>query len=464
MTGRRAALLVIAAVVLPWLAGLAARPPYPVDETRYLSVAWEMWLRHDFLVPHLNGVPYAEKPPLLFWLIVLGWRVVGVAEWWARLVPVLAGLASAGLTARLARRLWPGRPAAAPLAALLLAGTFAWAAFNQVVLFDVVLTATVLAALLGLAEAAEGRPWGFALLAAGVGAGMLAKGPVVLMPVVPVALLAPWWGTTRSRAGWYVGVTAGIAGGAALALAWAIPAARHGGPAYADAILVRQTAGRMVHAFAHRRPPWWYLPWLPALLLPWAAWPAAWRAGRDALRLDDRGLRFTVAWAIPALVGFSLVSGKQVHYILPLLPAAALALARALDGRPGMKVVPRVTLAFALVLSAAELASPRFLASENLRPWAARLATLERAGYQIGHAERYAGQYHFLGRLQRPFVELSPAESVVWLSAGPRRALVSYTRGTGPGDCPQAGTLLAEGPYRGHRVCITLSERAVQLE
>lgn len=51
---------------------LATRPLMPIDETRYASVAWEMWLRGDFLVPYLNGVPYSHKPPLLFWLFHLG--------------------------------------------------------------------------------------------------------------------------------------------------------------------------------------------------------------------------------------------------------------------------------------------------------------------------------------------------------------------------------------------------------
>ena len=54
---------------LPIVATLVYRPVLPIDETRYLSVAWEMWLRGDFLVPHLNGEPYSHKPPLLFWLM-----------------------------------------------------------------------------------------------------------------------------------------------------------------------------------------------------------------------------------------------------------------------------------------------------------------------------------------------------------------------------------------------------------
>ncbi|HSH29228.1 MAG TPA: hypothetical protein VK971_04905, partial [Thiohalobacter sp.] len=71
------------AVVL-WL-----RPLLPVDETRYVAVAWEMWLRGDFLVPHLNGQAYHHKPPLLFWLIQAGWTLFGVSDWWPRLVAPL---------------------------------------------------------------------------------------------------------------------------------------------------------------------------------------------------------------------------------------------------------------------------------------------------------------------------------------------------------------------------------------
>ena len=83
-----------------------------------------MWNSGNLLVPHLNGDPYSHKPPLLFWLINLGWAVFGVNEWWPRLVAPLFGLASLFLTAGLARRLWPGEAecAAAPL--ILVGGLF----------------------------------------------------------------------------------------------------------------------------------------------------------------------------------------------------------------------------------------------------------------------------------------------------------------------------------------------------
>ena len=90
--GRRLAFL-LALWLLLVSAALLFRPLMPVDETRYLAVAWEMWVREDFLVPHLNGAPYSHKPPLLFWLMQTGWGIFGVNEWWPRLVSPVFGLA-----------------------------------------------------------------------------------------------------------------------------------------------------------------------------------------------------------------------------------------------------------------------------------------------------------------------------------------------------------------------------------
>src|SRR5678816_2417433 len=95
------------ACLIPVMSALLVRGPMPIDETRYLSVAWEMWLRGDFVLPALNGVPYTHKPPMLFWLIQLGWGLFGVNAWWPRLLPLLAAVASAWLTRRLAMRLYP---------------------------------------------------------------------------------------------------------------------------------------------------------------------------------------------------------------------------------------------------------------------------------------------------------------------------------------------------------------------
>jgi len=308
----------------------------PVDETRYLAVAWEMWNNGNFLVPHLNGDPYSHKPPLLFWLINLGWAVFGVNEWWPRLVAPLFGLASLFLTAGLARRLWPGEADCATAAPLILVGGLFWALFTTLTMFDMILAFCTLLGLTGLLRAWRGSAWkGFAMLGVAIGLGILAKGPVVLIHVLPAALLAPLWGRRLAPGAWsdtwpcwYGGIVAALAGAAAIGLAWAIPAAQGGGEAYAAAILWGQTAGRIVASFAHERTWWWYLPWLPLMTLPWLAWPAMWRGLRAPRAAGgDEGVRFCLCWFLSALAGFSLISGKQLHYLLPELPAIALLIA-----------------------------------------------------------------------------------------------------------------------------------------
>ncbi|MGH8674162.1 MAG: ArnT family glycosyltransferase, partial [Burkholderiales bacterium] len=176
------------------VASIWLRPLWPVDETRYVSVAWEMWLRGDFLVPYVNGEPYSHKPPLLFWLIQIGWAVFGVNEWWPRLVAPLCAFAALPLIRTLARLLWPAEREAASYAAWTLFGTLLFAAFITLVLFDLLLMLCVMTAMIGLLRAARGETGaGILWLGAGIGLGVLAKGPVILLHVLPVAVVAPWW-------------------------------------------------------------------------------------------------------------------------------------------------------------------------------------------------------------------------------------------------------------------------------
>jgi 4-amino-4-deoxy-L-arabinose transferase-like glycosyltransferase len=314
-------------------AALASRPFLPVDETRYLAVAWEMWRSGDFLVPHLNGETYSHKPPLLFWLINLGWGVFGMNDWWPRLVAPLFGLGCIFLTFRLSFYLWPACQKTAQTAPLILMGCLFWTLFTTLTMFDMILAFWALLGLLGIVLARQGeKRKGFALLALAVGFGILTKGPAILLHVLPAALLAPVWdlGEERSK-GWFLGVGLATLAGVGLALLWAVPAAISGGEAYGEAIFWGQSAGRMVKSFAHGRPWWWYFAVLPALILPWSLWPPFWRALRTLWgSLKDRGVRFCLSWFLPAFIAFSLISGKQLHYLLPIFPALALVFAHLL--------------------------------------------------------------------------------------------------------------------------------------
>lgn len=315
-------------LVLPAILG---RPLLPIDETRYVGVAWEMWHQGEFLVPLLNSEPYSHKPPLLFWFIQLGWSVFGVNELWPRLLPALFSLATVVLTWRVGARLFPQRPGVGLLAGTMLLGSLLWGVFTPALMFDLLLSFWVLLATYGLMCAANGRAMsGWTLVAFATGLGLLAKGPVVLLYTVPLALLVPLGGQHPPALRWYACLAAALLAGTAIALAWAIPAAMRGGPDYAKAIFWSQSADRMVDSFAHRRPLWWYLPLLPLLLFPWLCWPVLWRGLARLLRRPEPAVRLLLWWLLLVLAIFCLISGKQVHYLLPLFPAAALLFARAL--------------------------------------------------------------------------------------------------------------------------------------
>lgn len=306
--------------------------PMPMYSTRTLAVAWEMWHRHSFVVPYLNGRPYSDKSPLLFWLIHLGWWAGGVGDVWPRVLEILLGAAELVLASTLARRLFPEQAQVAGATPWLLASLSYGFLFGLQILYEVLLAACVLGALVSLVPSRRREAPRLVMFAVAVALGLLAKGPVMLLHVVFPWLLGPWWNrwARREWKRWYVGgLLALIAAGATL-LAWALWASSLGGPAYREQLLFHQTAGRVVEAFTHAKPIWWYLPLLPVFVFPFALWPRLWVAVAALRRPFDPGLRFAFAWLGPVLLVFSLISSKQPYYLLPEFAGFALVLSAAL--------------------------------------------------------------------------------------------------------------------------------------
>jgi 4-amino-4-deoxy-L-arabinose transferase-like glycosyltransferase len=341
-------ILLIMAVVL---SSISLRPPIPIDETRYLSVAWEMWQSNEFLVPHINGQPYSHKPPMLFWLIQLSWLLFGVNEWSARLVSPLFGFGSIIVTLLLARKLWPTERDLHMATPFIVLGTLVWTVFSSLTMFDTLLTFFSLLALYSVFSASTKKsilPW-FGLSLA-IGMGILAKGPIILLHTLPAILLAPWWVKNRSLSWslWYSCSLAAIAAGIGLALCWAIPAAAAGGEEYRQAILFSQTAGRVVQAFAHARPFYWYILLLPFILFPWIFClpETCW----SKLTVSDKSTRFCLCAAGGSFILLSLVSGKQIHYVIPVIPLLALLIARIIFPSPQIGKYAHLPLVLIYVL------------------------------------------------------------------------------------------------------------------
>ncbi len=332
------------------IVGVLLRPLLPVDETRYLSVAWEMWRSGDLIVPRLNGELYTHKPPLLFWLINAAWAVVGVSETAARLVAPAFGCLAVFLTARLERAFFPD---ASPRAALVLATTGLFLVFAPVTMFDAMLTVAVLLGMSALWRASRDQtPSHWMLFGFALALGVLSKGPVILVHLLPAALLGPLWAADGIRPRrWYCSLALAILFALALVAIWLVPALIAGGEAYQEAVLWKQSAGRMVQSFGHRQPFWFFLAVLPALLWPWGLSLSFWRAFISAKPLSDTASRLCLVWVGSAFLIFSAISGKQSHYLIPELPAFALLFSRyapdTLGNRDGPIAYLPLVIAFA---------------------------------------------------------------------------------------------------------------------
>jgi len=509
------------------IASLWLRPLWPVDETRYVAVAWEMWLRGEFLVPWVNGEPYSHKPPLLFWLMHLGWAVFGVNEWWPRLVAPLCALAAVPLLFRIERLLWQEESDIQDNASWVLFGTLLFAGFITLTMFDLLLMLCVMTAMVGVLELARGRrAAGLLWLGAGIGLGVLAKGPVVLLHVLPAAVVAPWWAPQlKGRvARWYLDLVLGVLIGAAIALAWALPAALSGGEAYRRAIFWGQTAGRVAESFAHRAPFWYYLPLLPLILFPWFVWPRFWSGFFSVRRENDHAFKFLCAWLVLTVIAFSLVSGKQAKYLVPMLPAFALLAGRALArvqgpprgwemwlplagflalpaglawiraqpaalGQPPwsaeLPLWPIIVLAaaapvlmlfrnressiqvralgFAMLFAFTVVVAgviPAFAPYADTMHAAQYLAAQQRLKVPLAHLGKYHAQYNFTGRLSAPIAILEPGELRAWVAAHPAGQVISVERR--PYQAKGAVAPEYQGPFRGAWVQVWRGSTLVQ--
>lgn len=331
-TLRRDLLALFALGCLLFFPALGRRDLWNPDEARYAEVAREMRATGEYLLPHLNGRLYTQKPPLLFWSIALSSAPFGrVTETAARLPSALAAIGALLLTWKIAERLVSRRAAWLAALAFGTSSTILWQGrFGQI---DMLLGALVALAVWFWVRAwTEGRPVLMLGFFASAGLATVAKGPVGLLPPL-LGILFFLIASKRMREIPKLRIGRGLAVYAAVVLAWLIPAALHGGTSYLQQIAFKQTVTRYAEPWHHFQPPWYYLTTIPADFFPWTflvptALVLGWRrlAGRER-----DGFLFGLCWVVATLVFFSVSPAKRSVYMLTMYPGLALVLGTALD-------------------------------------------------------------------------------------------------------------------------------------
>ncbi|NOY40626.1 MAG: glycosyltransferase [Planctomycetes bacterium] len=309
------------------------------DETRYAQIALNMYETGDWVVPRLNGEPYLDKPPLLYWLTATSYSLLGVNEQAARLPTALAALLTVLTTYVLGRRLLGDRSAAIGASLLLLSIGFFFA--GRFVMMDSLLTLfTTIGLLAGMIALHADRKALFWWILAGVacGLGTLTKGPVAGVICIPPILAVAW--LTHNRRVLRPQVAAAILlPVVAIAAPWfLIISSGQGG--FSSHFFWTHHIQRFFQAFNHNEPWWFYLPVLAISLLPGSLLfgPLAiylFGRGKKAGEIKTIAMRSQQLGAVLLagmwiVVFFSLSSCKLPAYILPTLPMFCLVLGKML--------------------------------------------------------------------------------------------------------------------------------------
>ena len=142
---------------------------YDGAEGQFAGGAREMLATQQWLEPTNNGVPHLDPPPLVYWLVILSYKIFGVSEMAARLPIATAMIVSIALTFLIGERLagyWRGF--AAGLIHLCFAGTFLLGrAVTAEPVFSAFLAGAIFCAVAGYQRRRFRRAWfaGFSLCA-----------------------------------------------------------------------------------------------------------------------------------------------------------------------------------------------------------------------------------------------------------------------------------------------------------
>ncbi len=322
-------------ILLLWSLGLSTRSITRPDEGRYAEIAREMAVSGDWITPHLNGIPYFEKPPLQYWATAGAIKLFGPTEWAARAWSASTGLACLLWVWFLGNRLFG--IGAGWRSALVLSGSIYFAALGHINSLDMGLTfwMTISVGAFLLAQFPDSQPktirrW-MGLAWAGAAAALLSKGLIALALPGTTLLLYSLWNQDFSSWKRLSPLTGGLLF-LLLAAPWFWFAAQEH-PEFLRFFFIHEHFQRFASTVHQRVEPFWYfLPVLLAGLFPWTGmlWSSVVKPLRHVQARRFSPQRFLALYALFILVFFSLSGSKLPAYILPAFPALALLMGRQL--------------------------------------------------------------------------------------------------------------------------------------
>ena len=319
--------------LVPWLVfalGVAMLTPAIWSETSVtcsdeyvltFRTPMEMNERGQWLTPWCNEQPRLRKPPLLYWLILATYKVLGTNLIAARLWGVLAG-AGIGVVACLMERQLSRRSGL--LAGLLALGSVGVAATARQAMLDLPLALFASLAVLQLLRWLQTPALGSLLLSAvWLGLSFLMKGPVGMLFFATAAVAGCWvfgrWQLLRDK-GWHWALWLLLL--AAICLPWPL-AMQHLWSDRFLQILGEELAERKFGHWAGKSP-LSALGGALGLIFPWTLMGvvATWQHFRTAKAERSPATAWLIWWVLLAVTPFFFMKAFE-RYMLAVLPAQA---------------------------------------------------------------------------------------------------------------------------------------------
>ena len=342
------ALTVVSLAALLFFLGLGERAFWG-SEGRWGSIAREMELSGNYLWPTINGKAYYDKPLLSYWFVLAAGRLThGVNETASRLPSACAGLAGVVLVMILANRLYDRRTAV--LAGMVLAASYSYVFWARVASADMeTVTGTLAAVTLFVFRGEKKGKWWIVGLWLMMAVTSLTKGllgfAVPLIVIGCYSLLSEGWReflkgllrgplsgritwlTTRLR--WFFNwktLVAVVLAGIVYYVPFALSQSFMDSSVGMD-MVIQENISRFFDPIDHRGPIYLYTYSIFELAAPWSVFlPAA----LLQMHFNSKGKsdRFTLTYFWAVFIFFTLSSSRRSYYLLPILPAAAILIAR----------------------------------------------------------------------------------------------------------------------------------------
>ncbi len=303
---------------------------YPLidrDETRYAEIPREMIATGNWILPQLNFQTYYDKPPLLYWLCAFSFKLFGVSEASARLVPALAALATLASTMFFGSRIFGRRIGLLAGVVLFLSVGFAFT--SRYLLLDGVLSLLVSVSLFTAYEAMRGERLNLAWWTTSgvcIGLAFLTKGPIAVVLWLPPVLAIIWVSETLVKPRWgHYGILGGVA--ATIAVPWFVMVHLQD-PTFLIEFFYKHHVVRFAGEF-HPKPIWYFVPVLLVAGHPWSFLTIPYakfllsRSEASRMRRTP-AIGYLFLWSAWCFLFFSVSKCKLPTYLLPAAPALAL--------------------------------------------------------------------------------------------------------------------------------------------